>query len=165
MWVIHYLHRRDARRAQYFQAKLPMATRLRIALRERKHKRHLAYLRYIVRDAQPAASVMSNLVPPRPAVHDLENLDMPHRRGGDQIGLSHERQRRAGMVNAMLAAANAERIDVPTCNAGPTRSLAECWRPLHEYSDGGDWADKHDKVPSNFFKKIGIEKPSTPRRL
>jgi len=164
MWVLHYLSRRDVQRARYLRAALPMTTRLRIVLRERKHKHFLAYLRYIVRDEQPASSVVSNLAPPRQQTAAEDGVDVRHSRG-DRVGSTHEKQRRAGLLNAMLAAANAERVDVPTSRAGPTRSLAESQQPLHSYNEGGGWANRHNKVPSNFFKKIGMEQPATPRRL
>lgn len=165
MWAQHYLSRRDVQRARYFQAALPMTTRLRIALREKKHKHYLAYLRYIVRDEPPASSVVSNQAPPRSQTQpDPDNPEARHSHSGKGM-TSHEKQRRAGMVNAMLAAANAERVDVPTSRAGPTRSLAESQKPLHNYNEGAAWANRHNKVPSNIFKKIGIEQPATPRRL
>jgi len=163
MWTLHYLRRRDAQRARYFQAQLPMMTRLSIALRNQKHSHFLSYLRYIVLDEQPASSVVSNLAP---AIQPQDPND-PYapRRADDRVGMQHEKQRRAGMVNAMLAAANAERIDVPTSGAGPMRTLAESQAPEHVCSDGGAWMNKHTRVPSNLFKKIGIEEPKTPRRL
>jgi len=160
MWVLHYLRRRDANRARYFQAQLPLMTRLHVALRGQKHSHFLSYLRYIVQDQQPASSVV------RHSAAQPKDPSDPHapRRPDDSVGNQHERERRAGMVNAMLAAANAERIDVPASGVG-MRSLAESQTPQHTYSDGSGWAAKHERVPSNLFKKIGIEQPATPRRI
>jgi len=163
MWVLHYLRRRDMERARYLQAQLPLWTRLSIAVRNQKHSQYLSYLRFIVRDEQPGASIVSNIAPTAP-MQDPNDPYAPRRPDGG-VGQQHERERRAGMVNAMLAAANAERVDVPTSGAGPTRSLAESQTPAHAYSDGAGWSNKHDRVPSNIFKKIGIEQPTTPRRL
>lgn len=164
MWVLHYLRRRDPQRARYFQAQLPMMTRLSVALRGQKHATFLSYLRYIVHDEQPSSSIVSNIAPS----YQPQDPNDPYapRRPDDRVGIQHEKERRAGMVNAMLAAANAERVDVPTSGGGPTRSLAESQTPQHNYSDAaGNWANRHNRVPSNIFKKIGIEQPTTPRRL
>jgi len=160
MWVLHYLRRRDATRARYFQAQLPLLTRLHVAVRGQKHVHLLSYLRYIVQDEQPPSSIASN------TVHAARDADDPYapRRPDDTVGNQHEKERRAGMVNAMLAAANAERVDVPASGAG-VRTLAESQTPQHIYSDGAGWANKHSRVPSNLFKKIGIEQPATPRRI
>jgi len=166
MWLLHYLRRRDPQRARYFQAQLPFMTRLQIAMRHQKHTQFLSYLRYIVRDEQPAASVIGGGTASVRSVRSEAPSD-PNgpRRPDDRMGNQHESERRAGMVSAMLAAANAERVDMPTSGSGPTRSLAESQNPAHNYNDKTDWALKHSKVPSNIFKKIGIEQPSTPRRL
>ena len=46
-----------------------------------------------------------------------------------------------------------------------TRQLAASEDPLHKFKMDGAWAAKTEKVPDNLYKKIGVEKPSTPRRL
>ena len=84
----------------------------------------------------------------------------------EALGGGHEKQRRAGMVNAVLAAANARRIDVPLSEGGSVhRQLAESRDPLHQFRMDAKWADRVEKVPDNIFKKIGIDAPEPPRRL
>ena len=80
-------------------------------------------------------------------------------------GSAHEKQRRAGMVNAVLAAANARRVDVPLNEVGATRQLAESREPLHTFKMDGRWAERTDKMPDGLFKKLGIDRPEAPRRL
>ncbi|KAL1499164.1 hypothetical protein AB1Y20_013675 [Prymnesium parvum] len=157
MWVLHYLRRRNFHRARYLQGQLPTSTRLAIALRYQKHSHFLNYLRFIVHHEQPGASIVDV------APHTKEALDGQRANGGPVS--ENERQRRAGMVNAMLAAANAERVDVPASGSGPTRKLAES-TPAHTYENDTSWMKKAQRIPSNLFKKIGIDKePSTPRRI
>ena len=81
-------------------------------------------------------------------------------------GTATERERRAGMVSSVLAAANARRVDVPLNQASIHRTLADHEDPLHTFKMDGNWVNKNNKIPDNLFKKIGMEKdPEPPRRL
>jgi hypothetical protein len=70
-------------------------------------------------------------------------------------------------VNAVLAAANARRIDVPMHEqaGATTRIMAESHEPLHQFKMEAQWIKKHDRIPSAVFKKIGVEKPTENRRF
>ena len=70
------------------------------------------------------------------------------------------------MVNAVLAAANARRIDVPINDSNVNRTLAASDAPLHTFKMDGNWTTRTAPVPDNLFKKIGMaQAPNAPRRL
>ena len=80
-------------------------------------------------------------------------------------GTVHEKQRRAGMVNAVLAAANARRVDVPLQDNTMSRALAASEDPLHKFQMDAKWMNHAKAVPDNLYKRIGIEQIEAPRRL
>ena len=161
-WILHYLQRRDPERAKYFVSFLPMMKRISLAMKGgSSHAKLLAHLRCIVDDEQPREDEAS-----RTLTHtEGDTSDRASVSVATSDGSAHEKQRRAGMVNAVLAAANARRMDVPLNDVNTTRLLAESREPLHTFKADGKWAERADKVPDGLFKKIGIEKPQTPRRL
>jgi len=70
------------------------------------------------------------------------------------------------MVNAVLAAANARRVDVPLNDNQMSRALAASEDPLHTFKMDGKWVNSAKAVPDNLYKKIGLqEAPEPPRRL
>jgi len=165
MWVLHYLERRAPHRARYVRAALPMLKRLRLALgRDASHSKVLGHLRCIILDEAPRTSV-AVLAQSGGETSTRESQRMDEDSGAGGGGTELEKQRKAGMVNAVLAAANARRVDVPFNSNETTRVLASSEAPLHTFKMDGKWADKADKVPDNLYKKIGVEKPKTPRRL
>jgi len=164
-WVLHYLQKRDPERCNVFVIQLPMMKRIGLAFKGTSgHARLLEHLRNIVMDTQPDESGL----PEDSATHEVSDesrvsgADMGHKSAD---GSAHEKQRRAGMVNAVLAAANARRVDVPLNEVGATRQLAESREPLHTFKMDGRWAERTDKMPDGLFKKLGIDRPEAPRRL
>ena len=169
MWATHYLHRRSPQRAKHLIGSLPFSKRMAVAFgRMKPHKKLLADLRCIIADEAPREQPAHHH-PPSKKHHaddgeEGEGEDEDEDRNPE--GTAHEKNRRAGMVNAVLAAANAQRVDVPLNTAKIHRTLAEHEDPLHPRNLDGNWVNKHDKVPDNLYKKIGVEKPiEPPRRL
>jgi len=161
-WVLHYLQKRDRNRASHFTAALPFFKRMSLAIKgSQGHTNLLHHLRHIVNDEQPNEEDETSTASQQSSGSDAEG-SAPSR---GSTGHEHEKQRRAGMVNAVLAAANARRIDVPLNEAGATRALAESRDPLHTFKMDGRWAERTEKLPDNLFKKLGIENPEPPRRL
>jgi len=170
LWVLHYLRRRNPQRARYFAAALPVGTRVRAVLCGAKHSRLLSYLRAIVRDERPsgvkAQPVLGGQSEPAAGTPAAPTNGSTYAADA----LAHERQRRAGMVNAMLACANAERVDMPLAPSKATQSMAaSSHRPLQESgAEGSDfsWTKRiNRRVPSNLFQAIGVRHPATPRRV
>ena len=152
------LKRRDAKRAGHVIAALPFWKRMRLTLgRDVPHARVLSYLRCIVLDESPRASISQPVAPSASPSGPPDGMVVD--------GTEHERRRRAGMVNAVLAAANARRVDVPLNDAGVSRTLAESREPLHAFHMDSTWVQRYERVPSAVFRKIGISQPKPPRRL
>ena len=150
MWVLHYLERRAPHRARYVRAALPMLKRLRLALgRDASHAKVLGHLRCIILDEAPRTSV-AVLAQSGGETSTRESQRMDEDSGAGGGGTELEKQRKAGMVNAVLAAANARRVDVPFNSNETTRVLASSEAPLHTFKMDGKWADKADKVPDNL---------------
>lgn len=149
MWITHYLKRRDPQRGRYFIAALPMLKRLRLALgRDATHAQLLQHLRCVVLDEPPRQTAAEASADP-----EADKGEASSGFGSAPDGSEHERQRRAGMVNAVLAAANARRVDVPLNEAGgTTRKLAESREPLHTFKMDAAWVYRHERVPSGIFK-------------
>lgn len=155
MWIMHYLSRRDARRYKYFFAQLPFTTRLRLAFsKDLNHAKLLHYLRCIVTDSRD-----NSITAPLPSA----KAGAPGAAAAGEAG--HEGQRSAAMVSAVLAAANARRVDVPISDSDTTRQLADSRDPQHKFREDGAWQMRHNRVPSGLFKKMGMKEPEAPRRL
>ena len=172
LWVHHYLHRRSPDRAKALIGSLPFVRRMSFAFgRGTPHTKILAHLRCIINDHDPhvddppPGSVQARHTSARSDGDD----DADDGTGGATSGAGEtatERERRAGMVSSVLAAANARRVDVPLNQASVHRTLADHEDPLHTFKMDGNWVNKNNKIPDNLFKKIGMEKdPEPPRRL
>ena len=165
MWVLHYLERRSPARAKNMIAQLPFTKRMGISFgRQLAHSALLSNLRAIIDDTQPSASV--DIIDYVPSVrHEDDDEEDERPAGGPPGGTVHEKQRRAGMVNAVLAAANARRIDVPLQDNSMARAMAASEDPLHKFKMDGKWAERAKAVPDNLYRKIGVEALDAPRRL
>lgn len=166
-WTLHYLQKRDQQRANHLINSLPMMKRLSIAFKGMGgHVKLLEHLRDIVNDTPPGEE---DEQPVPPSVRSAEDAGKEESSGlavRSVDGTAHEKQRRAGMVNAVLAAANARRVDVPLNESGVNQKLAESREPLHTFKMDGRWMDRAEKLPDGLFKKLGIDKPlEAPRRL
>lgn len=168
-WVLHYLVRRDPKRAKLMAAQLPITTRLRLALGfEGTYGSQFAILRAILKDDAPAfirrTSSRSSRGKPSP-----KNIDKPQsetvNRFQDPETLDREKSRKQASVSAILAAANANRQAQRPI--GSSVKLAASVTPLHLYQgDNFRWVDRL-RAPKNFdvWQKVGMSKPATPRRL
>ena len=172
MWILHYLEKRAPMRAKNVVAQLPMAKRFSIMFgRMLTHQKLLSYLRAIIDDIEPETDPNEvEEAAPRTSHGDEDDEEHEGRHsmhdGPARGGTAHEKQRKAGMVNAVLAAANARRVDVPITNNSMSRALAASEDPLHKFKMDGKWADRAKALPDNLYKKIGVAEPTeAPRRL
>lgn len=171
MWVEHYLHRRSPQRAKALVGSLPFFKRVSIGFGRRiPHSKLLANLQCIIddRDPQVVEKPRNQHARHRKDVDQNEESDLgsaPTRDSGS--GADHERQRKAGMVSAVLAAANARRVDVPLSGASVHAQLAQHDEPLHTFKADGNWVKDKVRVPDNLHKRIGVDKATldAPRRL
>jgi hypothetical protein len=187
-WCLHYLERRDPKRAKSLVGSLPFTKRLKFAFGfVSKHDKLLRHLRCIVLDEPPSEadeklSVGGGGRGKKGVVYSARRSnqkssgsggDDSARGEGDEdgsdgedeaYGAEHERQRRAGMINAVLAAANARRVDVPTAGNSMLSELAKHDQPLHVTKVSKGWEKNIQKVPDNLYQKIGIEAPKEPPR-
>lgn len=158
-WVMHYLNRRDPARGKKVIAQLPFMKRMKYAVgwKQTPHSTLLEHLRCIITDDEAKARI--------------EEKEPAAAADGEAVESSqeeHEKQRRAGMVNAVLAAANARRVDAPVSsqNAELYGKLAGSDGPLHQFKMDDNWTKKTTQIPDNIYKKVGIDKPlEAPRRL
>ena len=168
MWMLHYLEKRSRTRAANVVGQLPFTKRIAIAFgRLLPHEKLLTHLRAIIEDEAPkdADEYAGGYVAARPSRADDNDDDEAEPEQSTKTGTVHEMQRRAGMVNAVLAAANARRIDVPLSDNAMSRALAASEDPLHKFKMDGKWAHQAKAVPDNLYKRIGIEATEAPRRL
>jgi len=163
MWIKHYLSKRSISRANQLVAKLPFNKRMAVQFgRMMEHDELIKYLRCIIEDKQPSDdSLQVDMKAIKAAQQQAE--DEPSKPKGP--GTGREKQRKAGMVNAVLASANARRVDVPLQDNQMARQLASSEDPLHKFKMDGAWQNKTKAVPDNLYKKIGIDNIDAPRRL
>lgn len=160
-WIVHYLEKRDPTRSKALLGQLPFFKRVKYAFGygNAPHARLLEHLRCIIIDSAPKESTTSYS-----SVRD---------QGGGNSGApssaqdDHEKKARAAMINSVLASANARFADAPVQKGNALiEGLAASETPLHQFKMDGNWVNnKGTQVPDNLYKKIGIEKPSEPRRL
>lgn len=193
-WIVYYLQDRDPTRARYVVAQLPLARRLRLALRlDTGHTELLEQLRAIYRDEPPRRhrkpSAPLNPVERGdnggvPRLHLGETSESVSSSSAATTGLDvfesrlvgrrdsargREKHRRETRVNAVLAAANATRVTGMGDNTAMslTRQLAAADTPMYTFGQDGigtQWWKQH-KYQSGIWKNLGKEKPSTPRRV
>lgn len=150
-------------------AQLSFMRRMRLALRlDTSHNELLEQLRTIIRDEAPRYRVANSVVVPKLAISSGpiagtgESFDAP-------ISARYrEKKRKQTGVNATLAAANATRVSINPLSedaAALTRALAQADRPEINYNGNPDDWWRHQKYQSGIWKKIGKDKPATPRRI
>lgn len=176
-WVLFYLVRRDAARARRLAGQLPFSTRMRLATGyDAAYGKHLATLRAILKDDPPrhikrGSSRMSSGKPSlkapqgsQPAEqHDVAASEIPR---SDEMVL-REKRRKQATVGAILAAANADRERSNSRLSSAQAELAKSTKPLHVYKgDDFRWVDRL-RVPAGFdvWRRVGMQKPQTPRRM
>ena len=166
MWMQHYLEKRSPSRAKAMIAKLPMTKRMAVAFgRLAPHADLLKNLRAIIDDLQPGFKDDPSEGRPS-AVRKSKADDDDEDDDEDPVkATANEKRQKAGMVNAVLAAANARRVDVPLNGNEMSRALAASEDPLHKFKMDGNWVNKAKAVPDNLYKKIGIDNIDAPRRL
>ena len=129
MWMVHYLERRSPFRAKNMVANLPFTKRMAFTFgRLLQHAKLLEYLRSIIEDKPLSADEQVEAAPV--GVGDPDDEE----EGKGPVGTVHEKARKAGMVNAVLASANARRVDVPLSDNSMSRALAASEDPLHQVS-------------------------------
>jgi len=166
MWTLHYLDKRSPKRAEHIRGALPVFKRFRnFLVYDTPHSKILQHLRLIINDTPPVETEQEVAKHRDQMAAASGGADDDDEGAGPKKGTVIEQQRKAGMVNAVLAAANARRVDVPFNDNAQTRTLAVHEAPLHTFKMDGRWAEKAEKVPDNLYKKIGIERVKTPRRL
>jgi len=168
-WILHYLQKREPARADKLVAALPMMKRLSIAFKGLGgHAKLIAHLRNIIDDTQPREDEAAAPVATEPSDAGSERTSHGAANGSTE-GAANEKARRAGMVNAVLNAANARRLDVPINDTGVLRNIAESRDPLHTFKGDSRWAERQTKLPDSvktkgIWKMVGIEEPEAPRR-
>ena len=167
LWVLHYLTQRDAAQANHLisRLKLPFFKRQRLKGRVKTHYDSvLDHLRCIILDREPRLPRLSPADLTNTGVEEESTIGPTNSTASEDSAV--ERRRRAGTVNAVLAAANAQRRDLNIQGQTINTQLAEQHDPVHTFKADGNWMNRVGKVPSGIFKKIGMEKkPDTPRRV
>ena len=168
VWIEHYLHRRSPHRAKHLVDALPWTKRWALSLggKGAPHTKALRHLRCIIDDVAPKDDPLPKAATPRQSGVAGDEDDDGRGSVASRGDTDHEKQRRAGMVNAVLASANARRVDVPMASGALNRKLAEREEPLHRFKMDGEWVNRTDHVPDNLYKKIGLVEPKEqPRRI
>jgi len=175
-WVMHYLQQRDPKLLKEFITSAKLSLWKRLAMQSNANMKYglvLEHLNYILLDREPKGQPTAAAVTGQPAATDARGeADVEESKSalvyaytGVVTGpgakseakadaTAIERRRKAGTVNAVLAAANSQRRDVNIKTGTINERLGTCLSPTQKVQADGTWWMRAKRVPSGVLRQV-----------